>query len=112
MGAILGALGLVITIIVGLRASGTDFGWVGWSLLGLSVGLLVVGTLLAAGAGRWDGLVRRRPANTISARDRWTTLIAAILLISAATIEMACFQALIDGRATAQTQDRTDEVAP
>jgi hypothetical protein len=101
---VIGVLGVLTALILAGRSiikAPAAIGWVGWTLLGLGLGLLLVGTALAAGAGRWDALVMRwrgLPTSTVGSRDRITTLIAAILLIVAATAELACFQALIDSR--------------
>lgn len=61
------------------------------TLLGLAALLAAFASALALGGGRWDALLLRlcgRPARMIAARDRWMTLLGAMLLLAGAVAHL------------------------
>lgn len=86
-----------------LLLRGIDPGGAGWLLFISGLALALFAALLAAGGGAWDKRLRqwlRRPDPAAERRDRLTTLMAAALLLVGATVDLALFAALVDGRAS------------
>jgi hypothetical protein len=69
------------------------------TILALGAGLAVLAGVLTVGGGWWDAALLklfRRQSRTIPVRDRWLTLIGAVLLLGGAVFELATAASMKD----------------